>query len=819
MKNIVAALVISLLISNIALANGLRFKGSEVIINERSSMDINLSPLGLISRSAKDKIELSFDMQVYNDTPSGYVFELNAGKDKELVMFYDGVSAQHNFAIIWKYHRFVINCFIPKSEFDPSQKWIKLDIVVDISKDIVELCVNDKYHYEGNFELASSIRPKIRFGKTEYLIDIPSFAIRNLSISVDQKSFGFKLVESSGRIAESYNSFAYARISSPVWLADEFMHWNKVYSHSSDSFQSTSYDINNHEVFTFDETEIHYYNVSSSSDRMQSFANPCPTEPMLGMSFIHDNNIYAYELYYPGELKGLPSLAVLDTDKYRWSILSHEVLNMQMHHHCQYLDSATFYIFGGFGNRRLNGGFYLLDLHSKTWSRRDLQGETVWPRYFAGMGYDEQRDKLLIFGGQGNESGDQVVGKQYLYDLHEVDLSSMSCRKLWDARWDGKNCVVARNMIIIGDKFYALCYPETVTNSTLQLYEFDINDGSYKTLADTLSIYSDRITSNANLYYDKDIEKLIAIVEESSDDISSKVSVYTLSFPSINSGHRLISKRIILLIVLAVLVLGLIFASIIYYHRLKRHSSANSFSYKRLEPIAAKPSSILLFGHFTVIDKNGNDISASFTDKLKQLLILILQNNDKGISSKKLSSSLWAYKEEQKAKNIRGVTISKLRSKLKDLDGISLVYEEGYFRFVIDERLYCDYLEFNKALSGEYLDAEKAICIASRGKFLISETEPIFDMVKDNVEINLESVINAQIAGFFESKDYANVLLCTKILNHIDPLNEEALRYSIKSLLLTHNPAEAKSKYQEYITRYKKEYAESFSLSFEELSA
>lgn len=66
---------------------------------------------------------------------------------------------------------------------------------------------------------------------------------------------------------------------------------------------------------------------------------------------------------------------------------------------------------------------------------------------------------------------------------------------------------------------------------------------------------------------------------------------------------------------------------------------------------------------FRVIDKEGNDITFSFTPTLKYLLILLILytgKDSKGIIGNKLIQLLWYDKTEESAKNNRNVYMSKL---------------------------------------------------------------------------------------------------------------------------------------------------------------
>ena len=61
-----------------------------------------------------------------------------------------------------------------------------------------------------------------------------------------------------------------------------------------------------------------------------------------------------------------------------------------------------------------------------------LSGDFLCPRYFSSAGYLDSNHSVYIFGGMGNESGDQVIGRRYFHDFYKVDLQEMRVQKLWD---------------------------------------------------------------------------------------------------------------------------------------------------------------------------------------------------------------------------------------------------------------------------------------------------------------------------------------------------------------------------------------------------
>lgn len=806
----------------ICAAQGLRFNGGERPINDRTSLAVPKKG-GL---PFQDSLSISFDLMVFPEEQYGYLFRLrnSSGKKEPTIdFFYGHMYDKSEFEIIWTGRRFISSMHIPIGELDPLRRWTRVSVKFDLIRDSVYMRVGDKFKTSGYMEMSGISKPELVFGRCESLIDVPSFAMKNLRIEGGGKEIFFPLDEDSGDIARSSKKMVSGKVTNPVWLMRESISWNKRGTFSSGKFQCVGYDSYKKEVYLFDRDSIRFLNITENSFGAKPFFEKCPVGIFLGSNFYEPKTktIYAYELYYDFPLRGnQPSIGRLNSSALTWRPVSYETMNMQMHHHNSFVDTLRnrFIIYGGFGNRKYNGDFYEFDLGKEEWKRWPrLKGDTVWPRYFSAMGYDGKNHKLYIFGGKGNESGDQLVGGNYMYNLNEVDIDSLTVKRLWEIPWQGRDCVVARNMVIAEDGFfYALCYPESCTESEILLYRFSIKDGSYKVLADPIPIYSDKITTNANLYYDSSLAKFIATIEESTNDVNSKTTVYTLSYPpQAFVTHRkawipYIISASVLIFIAAFLIIILRF---IKMSRLRAKIPAN------ISPVQDKPNSILLFGDFTVLDRNGNDVSSKFTKKLRDFLLIILKHIDeRGVSSKKISGMLWPDKEEDKAKNIRGVTANALRKQLMLLNGVCLVFQDRKFCLEISREFYCDYLEFFKILNSRNPDLDKFISIVSRGKFLAGEQEPVFDKMKADVEAWIEQIMQAEIKRRYDLKQFKNVITCADIIFSIDPLSETALSYTIKSLIALDKGEEAILKYRYFVTKYQKDYGEEFFKSYESLS-
>lgn len=816
-----------LLMSLPGFSQGLGFYGHDCQIDKRTSFQINPGLFG----SCRRTLGLSFGFKALPGASDGYIFRMKSGRGDDspiLNFFYEETPDSYLFKLILEGKRFIVQLDVPKSETSISKDWVDISLVFDSDNDTATLRVGDDWQATGEVDLPGTIRPRIWFGKSEYLIDVPSFAINNLVISFDGDKVYFPLDEDSGDVARSSRWYLRGRTVNPIWLLNESYHFRKVSTRRSSQMLCAGFDRTRHGIYMFNRDSLIFLDLVTESVAAHRTVNPCPVINACATSFMDpvSGEIYAYQVYYDDDdNKGAPTVARLDPATLQWESISNEPLDMQMHHHSQWFDERQrkFTIFGGYGNRRYNGSFYDFDLSDYSWSRWDIEdGDMIFPRFFSSMGYNEENGNLLIFGGMGNESGDQIVGREYSYDLFEVNPHDRSSRKIWTADWKGDNCVAVRGMVVDGDSFYTLCYPEYETFSELNLYRFSLETGEYEILGDPLPINSDKITSNANLYLDRDLGVMIALVEESPDDRSSAVTTYLISYPpgsqKVSTVVSRMRQKVLLIIVVVVLILAMALVWIFFATSSRRKRSCAVKIPAFIKSNDDKPDSIYLFGDLTVIDRDGKDITTRFTSKLRQMFLIVLGSlDDGGASSKKISGLLWPDKEEDKAKNLRGVTANNLRKFLGSLDGIKMVYEDGKFNFDLSPVFNCDYLEFLRLLNSESPDMDAILAIVARGKFLKNESDPMFDKMKAETERRVKSVVTVELSRRFSLRQYENTVLCADILFSLDPLDDDALTYSVRALAALGDEEKAGRLYQAFITRYKKDYGEDYSTSFESI--
>lgn len=796
---------------------GLKFRGSEQPINQRTSYNV----FGDHVAEFPDRFDVEFNLALYPTTEFGYILRIkNQGNNRIFHLFYDGQGGGN---LTFKFNEEGrSNLIVANMSRDQLLKmnWFKVRISFDLKANTVTLGIDDKTFLANAEDLPDTYSPIILFGRSDHIIDVPSFAIKDLTVGNTEK-YVFDLKESEGTVVHDNSGNPFGQVSNPEWLINDAYHWRDKASFRSQSVAGANYNPEKKEIYYFNKDSLFVYDARSGRSTVKVFSEPDPVKLKLGTNFINPrtNTLYSYELYnenYTG-----PTVASLDLNTNKWTAENSQQMFSPLHHHGSYFDQANeqFTIFGGFGRMLYSKDFFTYDLNKKSWDTlKGFSGDFLSPRYFSSVGYLKETNSIYVFGGMGNESGEQTVGRKYYYDLYQIDLNTKKISKLWEIQWNKDNMVPVRGMVILNDSsFYTLCYPESTSESLLKLYKFSMKDGKYEILGDSIPIHSDKITTNANVYCDKDLNKLFAVVQEFEDDISSDLKVYTLSFPPINA-QKLASysqakshNSVGLITFVLIAVTGIGFFLYKKYKPKQELAAEEQITHDHTEIIEKKtrPNSIYFFGEFTVYDRKNRNITYMFSAQLKQIFSLILQYSisEGGIASQRLSGILWPDKPADKVKNSRGVTINHLRKVLSELDGIELIYDKGHFKIEQKEGFYCDYTRCIEIISSneEEKYRDELVDIISRGKFLQLSDHALYDSFKDEVEKKLEPVLLVEMEKSFNAEQYEDTIAFAEATSNIDPLNEVSLNYHIKALQRLKMNDEAKIRYQAFVIEYKKE--------------
>lgn len=808
-------------------AHGLRIKGNSYPIKERTAVDLFHFRSSLQHRKLVRQFSLAFDFRL--DQPQGHgnltrikfddpnatlnVFcrQLDNGQ-LEVKLVEEGLD---QLGMI----------LLTPQQFGKDQ-WIHLVLDLDLSTQKITWRVLDQ-HLVIPFPHPQLTYHNVYFGKSDFSIDVADFSIRNLSATMDHEHIAFPLKESTGNTVHSVEGNPIGQVENPTWLINESYYWQA--SHAVEMPETGGYQFDGEEgrLLLFDRYRLSVLDLQSGTWSHSPFSTALPIDIRLGNSFLRDGILYIYEV---NDLSiGSPTMVSVDLATLEANVVSTDFVPMQLHHHTgQSTPQAPYLLFGGFGNDRYSNVFLSLDMQRAEWDTLSTTGDPIMPRYFTSSFYDPGTNSMYLFGGMGNEAADNTIGRVYRYDFYRLDLATNRLQKLWERPLTDKNIVPARNLVREDNtsSFYALMYPEYRSSSVLQLYRFSIDSGEHTLLGDTIPIRSEKIKTNANLFFHSRTNTFYAVTQVfDSAEVSSQVTVYELKAPAVSQAELLLydeprptGRRRWLAGLLVVAVMA--FAIVKVYKRHKNVADTVQMQPTPL-PTPAQPfalplrNAIYLFGRFEVFDKKGVNISHLFSSRLKQVLILFLSRYaEGGIESSELSNLLWPDKEVASAKNVRGVTLNQFRKLLANLTGIALVFQDNHYRLQVAD-CFVDYLEISEAHRLSQLSNGKSQAILQRGKFLKTTEHELLDDIKDEVDRIVVEALQQQLRAAFVQGNYERVIQVARLCLETAPTDLRAFQYEIRAMLHLKNRTEALRRFEHFSQFYQGLMNEPLPLAFE----
>jgi DNA-binding SARP family transcriptional activator len=817
-------------------AQGLLFNSNDSLLTKRTSLQLFRSEVPLF----QDRLLINFDLSLWDNAHLGYVFNL-ADRDNSYSLSYlymDG-AGYLNFNIDRQSNKITIPL---QASMLRKGKWIKVKIDLDLKKDKVSIYINGIAYTADKFGFKGQIPGNLVFGKNQYYTEVPNMAIKNLTVGDGNKNYSFLLDEWKGTQVHDQEGEVTGVVENPVWLINESYFWKPVYQQSFKDVAGLNFNTNDQNLFIFKRDSLITFDSELKRATVTAYKNKLPVSMVLGKSIFNakENKCYIYELFdIP---KGAASVAALNMDRnnLQWEVLGKTILPKQRHHHNIFynLQQDTFYMFGGYGGYKYYNTFLRYNATKDNWENVTFKGDVITPRFFAATGNADRPDELFLFGGYGNESGNQIVGGKQFYDLYRINLKDHVVKKCWAIHPQGKEVFVpANNLILSGDKkyFYALCYPHEIAKTEIKLYKFSIKDGSYEVVSAPIPVTSERIESDINLFFNHKTNEFYCTVQEFTDRINSTIKIFSLLatpvsnasyLRSLNPQKKSRSPWIYIGIPVIVLLLAAGVILLIYKRRpngILHEPENDAVLLTGKNKLEKKKNTIYLLGEFLAFDKNGKDITYLFSPKIKQLFILILLHSrgGHGVTSKKISSTLWPEKDLAKTKNIKGVTFNHLRSIISDIKGIKLSFENDNYLFKINDDFFCDYFVITDLIKENQANNDKTILehfdMVSRGKFLEDMPDQWLDDLKNDYEEQLINVLQPGLKQHYEAGDLKLVLDLTKLILNIAPFNDKALKYQLKALSKLKGIDYARRAYEQFTVEYKKSFGTEYNNSFEKV--
>lgn len=841
-------LVISLLSAQVP-QYGLKFNGYSYEPEMRTSLD--LSPKGHLS--FPNGFSMSFDVKFdFNEIHSyGYVFRICDKKERTI----DFVFGEKNVSFSSTINDIVFSSLLPDIDLK-LEEWVKIKVDIDVDNEKLKFQIGHTVKEWKNLHgLRDFKKVDIVFGKNNYsktqAIDVPDMTIKNIKIDdlSGNSLYYWKLAKyvPDGVYDEIEHQFA--QCENPNWVLTCNATWNKEITFTCERYPYIAINQNHNVVSIADQ---HYFYSYSLSDRqlrkqivLKGFSYPRYANQMIYNPI--DSSYYVYNLVKEEDGR---EFTAFDSIKNIWgSTTAHNHFSDYWHHNRYFSKrSKQLFVIGGYGHHKYKEGTFVYDIDKELWTKKSFKGDTIEPRYLSGLGKIAD-DKLLLFGGYGSKTGNQEISPQHYYDAFEIDVKSMTSKKLWTLEAPEENFVVSNSIVVdtANNCFYALCYPFTKYNTAIRLYKFSLDKPEYEILADTIPFGFKDSFSYVDLFFDSSENSLMAITSSSplSVDSIASISVYSLAYPPMKKTDLFQeedAKSGLLFWLLSTLGVLIVLSLIFYLYKSRKSKLApqkiideeittDNISMETVNRIntvkTLRKQSIFLFGGFQVIDRDGNDLTSEFKPLIKNLFLLILLNtikNGKGISFIKLKELLWFDKSEESANNNRGVAMSKIRQVFESIGEAKFNKQGSYWSLEFGEEIYCDYYEalllikkIKQEKRVEINDLKKLLAIASEGELLPNLQVDWADSFKSDFSNDFVDLLLDLIDKEDESiVDSVYLDIANAIFIH-DPLNEDALKLKCKTLVKMGKNGLARNAYTTFIKEYHAWFDSNYKFTFDQV--
>jgi DNA-binding SARP family transcriptional activator len=219
-------------------------------------------------------------------------------------------------------------------------------------------------------------------------------------------------------------------------------------------------------------------------------------------------------------------------------------------------------------------------------------------------------------------------------------------------------------------------------------------------------------------------------------------------------------------------------------------------------PKVDQSGGILLFGEFQIDATAPHGQHIQLSPKIKELFLLILLSTrgpgSSKLTSEKMTAALWPESNPQDAKNVRGVSMNKLREVLAPVPEVNIVNEHRIWTIALNGGYRCDYwsyldLRVRAGKDGRGLsevEVETALMLIERGTLLGGVSYPWLDSIQATVLHDVVEFCRLIMASWTDNERI--LLRAATTLLIWDPIDEQAMKAAVRLLVNSGRRTEAR---------------------------
>jgi two-component SAPR family response regulator len=819
--------------------SGIKFNSQNVERSEKTSIFLNEGkPIELTN-----SFSISFDISFWNYKKFGPILRIDDELGNEIRVVYNQFKDNDTsfIQIIEPFHKNLINITLAKKDL-LRNKWFNLKLLVD----------RDKQRLAAFWEHESAGKITYSISKQKYFLftfgikeldnpidfDVPAMSVKNIIISENGKQkYFWELNPFKENPLTDKISNTKIKTVNPVWLFRDHQRWNHVtdykISETSMAALGVAFDSLNSRLFIDGRDKLIIYNLISGKDSVINYKTKSPA--FWNDLFYDQSNQLLYSHF-----TGLGNVSIYDLKKNEW-IFRDTLKNADGHYFgsakYSFPKSSDLYLLSGYGWYKVKNDLFKYDFVKKEWQKVKLKKNEMTPRAWFTFGKAFKDGEYFIYGGLGNESGEQEKGFKSYNDLFLLNMNDSTITKVKLSRKHEFTYNLLFNNLYLDKKdssFYFLSQNEEGKGICISLNKLDLKTGKVIPVGNKFWKREGGKWMYSYLHYNKSTNEFISVIFD-----STTVELYSINYPPISESEKTYLEKtaseqnyasIIFISIISAASVLLFFV----YHKKRRanlsnsvdanHNVARDYNFVKTE---AK-NSVKLFGGLCIYDKEGSEISQTLSPKLKEIFLLVLMrsinNHHSGITSEELSSIIWPDASPESVKSNRGVAINKIRKLLSDVEGVDLEFSDKLWFIKMNNSSRCDYADYlnfcnasKKANGFENNSIDTLINIVDGGEFLKGISYEWLDSIKFATNNEIISCIKI----FFEIKELKTdpektIRLCDMVLS-FDAVDQDAIKLKINTLLKQEKLHIAKSTYSLFVAEYKRLYDEKYPLTFQEI--
>lgn len=817
---------------------GLEFAAQPISKDKRTMLDLN--PEGYYSYH--DEFELSFCVQIRDVQPTtfGYIARIVDIDNKNIDIIFNGPES-HSLHVVFGPSLKSIS--IPNNYPGIYDKWNEIRLKYSIKNKTLQFFTTDTLILLHNVDFSGRI--KIFFGKNDFdhvkTTDVPRMNIKDIRIYQKGECLHhFPLNEMNGNEAKDNISKKKAFVENPGWIKTRYYNWQWCFDTYLKGLAAMCYEPGDERVYMVGDEQLKIFSVLKDSIKTLDYITRF-TDLTKGSRVFYDtiaNRLICYNLMFK-------TVHYFNFSEHKWEEISNgpDASLRYWFHNAYYsgIDSSL-YIFGGYSQHKYYNLVQRYDFTNNQWDTIQIRGDVFYPRMHAAIG--SYADTLYILGGFGSKAGEQILNPEHYTDLLAFSLKKREFIKKYDFQAPMENLDFAHSMVINEEdqSYYVLATTIFEYETYLQLLRGNLGDPKLIKLGDKIPYLFHNEFSCCDLFYSQSSQELIAATSLADfEKNETQITVHKISFPPYiidieTNEDRIFWGKIVFIVLFFLIVVT---SSFILVKNIKKKKNLSNIRKTGKDNVKAEPhllsqnnihpdkpkkqaNSLLFFGGFQVINKNGDDITKKFSPLLKELFLLIFLYSikDKGISVPSLTELLWFSMDAKTAKNNRAVNIAKLKNLLSEIDSCTLSRKTSYWQINFNDSIvYNDYWSCIKIINQEKSfskeDLQRFLCIVNKGSLLGNESYEWLDEFK----LECSNMIIDSLSHFVDQDKIASdpelmIQLADAILI-FDMIHEEAISLKCKALTALGKHSLAKEIFakfsRDYFTLYDEPYERSFT--------